>query len=254
MPSVFDLPAGRAMLGGAHALALELDVLTSRQTRRSDQVGPRPVPGSKVWAPNRRVDRAERHLTRTVQTWVAVLARGEVVAPHVVVTGHALARACTWLLWHAHDITTHPLAGDAHRDFTRAARDIATLVDRPPDRVYVGPCWHVTNDVECPADLYAQPGAADVTCPVCRWTIGVRERRAWLEAHYEEVELPAADVSRVLATIGLTVSRSLISVWATRDLLLARGRVNVGGHSRPTYRVGDVKGLAVREAQRRTIA
>lgn len=249
--SVFDSMSGRAARGRTQALAAELDTQTARQTRRGDQTGPRPAPDSKVWAPNGKVDRVERRLTRAVQTWVALLAKGDVVAPHVIVSGNVLARSCTWLLWHAHQIATHPQAGDAWREFTAVADDLGKLVDRPEDRVYVGPCWHqpTPDQPECVSDLYAKPGAASVQCRVCGHVVSVVERRAWLEAHFEEVELPAADVSRVLATIGLQVSRSLVSVWATRGLLTPVGRVNVGGHSRPTYRVGDVKGLAVRAAQ-----
>lgn len=242
--SIWDAPS--LMLGKTQGLAAELDVVRARQQARSDGNGPRPAPGSKVWAPNSRIDRAERELTRAVQHWIAVLASGDVVAPHAVVTGHVLARSCTWLLWHVQQIAVHPQAVDAHRAFVKSARDIERLVDRPEDRVYVGPCWATTAQnggmqPECVSDLYAKPGARQVQCRVCGHVVGVDERRAWLIEHLEEMELPAADCSRAVATIGLTVSRSLISMWATRGRLVSSSKRG----SKPLYRVGDVMGLAV---------
>lgn len=251
--SVFDMTSGRAALGGTKALAAELDTVRARQTRRGDQAGPRPAPDSKVWAPNRKADRVDRDLTKACQQWVALLSRGNIVAPHIILSGNVLARTCTWLLWHVHDIATHPQAGEAWRSFTDCADRLRKLVDRPEDRVYVGPCWYKPNPAMpgdgCQADLYAKPGVADVQCVLCGHKVSVKERRRWLEEHCEDAELPAVDACRVLATIGLTVLGRHVSMWATRGELVAVGRRNVGGHSRPTYRVGDVKALAVRAAQ-----
>lgn len=251
--TVWDTASGRASLGGTKAYAAELDTIRARQTRRGDQAGPRPAPDSKVWAPNAKADRIDRRLTRAVQTWVALLAQGDVVAPHVIVSGNALARSCTWLLWHAHQIATHPLAADAWREFTAIARDLEKLVDRPEDRVYVGPCWHKpggTDDGDgCPADLYAKPGADEVQCVLCGNVIGVKARRQWLEDHFESMELTAADASRALATIGLSVSGEVIRQWATRGHVVSPGRVTIDGRSRAVYRFGDLKARATWEAQ-----
>jgi hypothetical protein len=264
--SPFDLPSGLAMLGGSKALAVELDVARSRMGRRGDQTGPRPAPGSKVWwpfeggreaTPGRaavrprisRLDECERDLTRAVQHWIATLAQGQVVAPHVIVEGHVLARACTWLLWHVHDITIHSQAGDAHRVFCGVADRIEELVDLPEDRVYVGPCFQVVDTVECRADMYAKPADVFVTCSSCGHAVHVEERRHWLADHLEEMELTSTQCQRALAQIGLEVTRSHVDVWAARGSLLSRGRVNVDGRSRALYRVGDVMLLAYKRAE-----
>jgi hypothetical protein len=264
--SPFDLPSGLSMLGGSKALAVELDIARSRQGRRGDQTGPRPAPGSKIWwpfeggreaTPGRaavrprisRLDEAERDLTRAVQHWIATLARGQVVAPHVIVEGHVLARACTWLLWHVHDITVHPQAGDAHRAFTDVAGAIEKLVDRPEDRVYVGPCFQVIDGTECRTDMYAKPGDRVVQCASCGHVVGVEERRAWLADHLEEVELTSIEACRALARIGVEVDDSQVRGWATRGALTSRGKVKKDGRMRPVYRVGDVMLLAYKKAE-----
>jgi hypothetical protein len=264
--SPFDLPSGSAMLGGSKALAVELDVARSRQGRRGDQLGPRPAPGSKIWwpfeggreaTPGRaavrprisRLDEAERDLTRAVQHWVATLAQGEVVAPHVIVEGHVLARACTWLLWHVHDITVHAQAADAHRAFCDVALAIEKLVDRPEDRVYVGPCFQTVDSTECRTDMYARPGEPFVQCASCGHVVKVEERRAWLADHLEEVELTAVESCRALAAVGVVVNDGHVRGWATRGSLLSRGKVRKDGRMRPTYRVGDVMLLAYRAAE-----
>lgn len=248
--SVFDLPSGRAAIGKTQGLAAELDVARSRQTRRGSMNGPRLAPDSKVWVPSTRLDRAEVTLARAVALWVGRLAKADHSIPTIAVTGSTLARACTLLLWHSKDITKHADAAEAHRAFTDAAERIERLVDRPKDRVYAGPCWEWLEDgSKCPTDLYAVPGAKDVQCRTCGIVHDVAYRRQWLADHLEEVELTATNVSRALAQIGLTVSRSHIDVWATRGALISRGRVNVGGRSLALYRVGDVMLLAYKAAE-----
>lgn len=264
--SIFDSPSGRASVGKTQGLAAELDTQRARQTRRGSMNGPRLAPGPKLWWPYQggreavgdvpavkpkqsTLDRVETQLARAVALWVGRLTKADHSIPTITVTGSTLARACTLLLWHSKDITAHPDAAEAHRAFTDAAERIEKLVDRPEDSVYVGPCWHVQDDIECLGELKAKPGAASVQCRVCGHVVGVAERRAWLADHLEEVELTATNVSRALAQIGLTVSRSHIDVWATRGSLISRGRANVGGRSLALYRVGDVMLLAYKAAE-----
>lgn len=258
--SPFDQQSAKSTRGGTKALARELDTLRARQARLGDMNGPRLAPDSKVWWPfeggtngkplrRSRIDRIETDLTVAVRTWIARLHSVDVDAPRSVATGHVLARGCTWLLWHVSDLATHSLAAEAVSAFESVADRLEKLVDRPQDRVYVGPCWAKDeNGVECVADLWAKPGAASVTCRVCGHTVGVEDRKAWLAEHLEEVDLTATDCSRAMATIGLTVTVSQITMWATRGLE-SRGRVNLGERSLALYRVGDVMLLAYKAAE-----
>lgn len=259
--SVFDQQSAKSTRGGTKALARELDTLRARQARLGDMNGPRMAPDSKVWWPfeggtggkplrRSRIDRIESDLTQAVRVWIARLHSVDVDAPRSVATGHVLARGCTWLLWHVQDVAVHPLAAEAVSAFESVADRLERLVDRPQDRVYVGPCWQRDeHGVECVADLWAKPGAASVTCRVCGHTLGVEERKAWLAEHMEDIELTATNCSRAMATIGLSVTVSQITVWATRSALLSRGRVNQGQRSLALYRVGDVMLLAYKAAE-----
>lgn len=270
--SLFDQQSAKSTRGGTKALARELDTLRARQARLGDMNGPRLAPDSKVWWPfeggqggkplrRSRIDRIESDLTQAVRVWIARLHSVDVDAPRSVATGHVLARGCTWLLWHVQDVAVHPLAAEAVSAFESVADRLERLVDRPQDRVYVGPCWKITEEelpagmagplrlFECHADMFAKPGAASASCRVCGHTVGVEDRKAWLAEHMEDIELTATNCSRAMATIGLSVTVSQITVWATRSALLSRGRVNQGQRSLALYRVGDVMLLAYKAAE-----
>jgi LSD1 subclass zinc finger protein len=266
--SVWDLPSSTTSRGGTRALARELDTLRARQARLGDMNGPRLAPDSKVWWPfeggtggkplrRSRIDRIEGDLTRAVRVWIARLHSVDVDAPRSVATGHVLARGCTWLLWHVNDLATHPLAAEAVSQFESVADRLEELVDRPADRVYAGPCWERLPDGgQCQTDLYAVPGAKEVRCRSCGIVHNVEYRKAWLADHMEDIELTATNCSRAMATVGLSVPVSQITVWATRGSLLSRGRVNAGRRSLALYRVGDVMLLAYKAAEdpRRRVA
>jgi hypothetical protein len=100
----------------------------------------------------------------------------------------------------------------------------ARVVDRPPDRVYLGPCvGHVGvadgSEVRCTEELYAVPAKPEFTCPRCGWIYQLAERRAHLLGLTTGLQLGATDCARALAGLGLDVTASRIRVYASRHLI-----------------------------------
>lgn len=257
--SPFDTPHSAATRGGTRSLARELDTpglhvrnfMSGRD--RGQQLRRTPV------------GRVEHDLADAVRTWIAALHRVHVDAPRTVVTGHLLARGCTWLLWHVHDIAVHADAAQAVAAFTAVAARVEWLVDIPAERVYVGSCWHVQDvgyctiddqveyeaEVECRADMYADPDAAVVVCKRCGHPYDIEEHRAWLSSKVGSALATAAELSGALSRFGFETSMSTLRVWADRGLIVAHGTRMIGPkRSVPVYRVDDALAVAVRVDER----
>jgi hypothetical protein len=257
----WDSASSAVALGGTRGLALELDVAAARQSRMAGHNGPRLAPDSKVWAPSDRRDRVDHDLAGAVITWIGRLRDVDVRPPRAVASGAVLARGCTWLLWHVAAITVHPKAAEAVEAFTAVVSDLERLVDRPADQVYVGPCWHVgpegvatwcdldsraEQSNECPADLYAKPGAAVAVCGTCGAGHLVAERQAWLAANVGDTLAPAVEICRALARLQLNVNPGKLRMWVSRGELAAHGTRPIGPkRSVPLYRVDEVLKLAL---------
>lgn len=258
--SPFDTPAGVAHRGGTRSLARELDTpaLHVRAILSGRDRGPTPTRRT-------RVGRIEADLAAGVRTWIATLHKVNVDAPRTVVTGHLLARGCTWLLWHVHDIATHRDAAKAVATFTSVASRLEALVDNPEDRVYVGPCWHAEDvgyctlddqveyvaELECKADLYAAPDAKVVVCRQCGHAYDVETARAWLSSHVGDVLATTRELAGALSQFGLEVTQDKIRVWADRGEILSHGSRPIGPRRTvPLYRVDEVLARALKQRDR----
>jgi hypothetical protein len=257
--SIFDSQSGPASRGGTKAFARELDTpalhVRNLMSRRRGNTALRRTP----------LGRIEGDLAAGVRRWIATLHQVNVDAPRTVVTGHLLARGCTWLLWHVHDIATHVDAALAVETFTSVARRLEALVDNPEERVYVGPCWH-TEDVAyctiedrveyvaelgCKADLYAAKGAPVVVCRECGHAYDVAQARAWLSANVGDVLATTRELAGALAQFGLEVTQDKIRVWADRGEIVPHGSRPAGPkRTVPTYRVDEVLARALKQQER----
>ncbi|MGI5153614.1 hypothetical protein [Microbispora sp. CA-102843] len=146
-----------------------------------------------------------------------------------------------WLASRAETLRHMPEGPDAVDELTAAIVNAEAVVWPPGDHVYVGPCAGEHHGAPCGADLYAPPGAAQVTCRACGATYRVHQRRQWLLGEAEAVLGTATEIARAVTNLGRPVTPERIRQWAHRGCLLARGR---DARGRPLYRVGDVLDLA----------
>jgi len=182
-------------------------------------------------AAERGIDRPPRELYRPMDAWAVLGA---------------------WLCAHVSWLRSSPLGPEAVVKLRAAVRAACSVVDRPPDLAYAGPCRASVVDadglhVECGADLYARPGEPQVTCRACGAAYPLSEQRQWLLAQVEDMLLPATELARAIDGLGVEVTPTAIRKWKQRGRLAPHGH-NVRGH--PLYRVGDVldvvKGVAAR--------
>lgn len=125
---------------------------------------------------------------------------------------------------------------------------------------YAGPCNHCTCGVErCrkpygahgdPVDLYAPRTADTVTCPHCRVSYPMAERRKWLLEQARQELMTATEASRALSGLladtlpeGKKLTAAMIRGWAARGKIAKRPphpRDVERGRTDPRYVVGEL--------------
>lgn len=184
-------------------------------------------------------------LANTVTTWARSVHEYN---PHLLPPAGSTAAAAAWMAGLPNVLALHPAADELHADMLTLVARVRRVIDRPPDRIYAGPCEQATGDGLCPTQLYARPGARTVRCWRCRSEHDVADRREWMIRY-------AADL-RVTATIALGWCRLLLDhdiPQGTWRSWVSRGRITAHGtdrRGRPVYRFGDVRDLALRHVAR----
>lgn len=150
-----------------------------------------------------------------------------------------------WLARHMDRVRQHEAAADILTEVTAAVRQAVRVIDRPPPRVYAGPC-------DCGTDLITKPGRTLVSCPACGATYGIAERIDWMRTRLDDHLGSATYAAAILPGIGVYVTAAMIRGWAFRHQLEVRLIVPArydGGPDQPQYRLGDIITLALaREA------
>lgn len=125
-----------------------------------------------------------------------------------------------------------------------------------------GPCGTVL-DAEtgafCNRVLYADPDKPDVRCPVCGTVWPAAERRRILLERARDVETNIAVIARAALTLldgepSAARLEARIQKWADRGKLERRGSVDLDGHVRKVYRVGDVLDLLLDDTRSRPVS
>lgn len=126
------------------------------------------------------------------------------------------------------------------------------LIDRPADKVYLGPCRTVnpvTQDA-CWVDVLAKPGAAFGTCRECGTRHDVAKSREWLLKSLRGALARPVEIADVLRQFGdAKVGYSTIAAYAAKKLITPKGQ---DGHGRDLFRIGEVLDLHARLAKRAT--
>lgn len=197
-------------------------------------------------------------LDNTIITWHNVIAEDN---PHLPRTATTTAQAAAWLADLPTLVSTHEAAREIHDEITAVVREVERMVDRRPDRLYLGTCgaWLDEHDHdarlayaiyggskrECDGQLYARPSAPVATCRKCEARWDVAERRAWMLDVAEDHLLTAAECCRALAGVGQPLGLSTLGMWSHRGRLTIQGHTDAG---RPLYRLGDVIDLMAGQA------
>lgn len=219
------------------------------------------------------ISKASRRLHATLASWVRVVVeerripRLRTTGPVCLLCTHPSCRSVRvggwpgesmpalsrFLLVHLPWLRRHPAAAEVLADVRGGVRRLEVSMDRAPEQLYAGPCTaRVADDGterECGHDLYAVPGSETVDCQACRAEYKLEERRTWLLGAAKDVIAPATEISRAVSGLGSEVTPDRIRKWVQRGQLVKRGQVVNGRRIDPTYRVGDVMDLLVKDAQ-----
>lgn len=177
-------------------------------------------------------------------------------------TDDAIIEAAMWLTSQTEWLRHHQAADEHFAIIASCARVVEGVARGPSSQRYLGPCgaqlvdvmpvpdgegsWDLVEvdiDTPCPGDIYAREGASDGRCRLCGATVGVGDRRAWLDAEVRSRAFRAVEIAQAY---GINVNT--IRSWAARGQLVAHGHDR---DERPLYNVGDVLDLAAADAARR---
>lgn len=145
-----------------------------------------------------------------------------------------------WLIDHIDWVRMSKHAGQFMSELGREVKRVRSLVDRPPDRVYGGPC-----DV-CGKDLYHPPHAVSMECELCGREFDVYERVEWLLLQAEDYLVTAVEASKALpGLVGRPITTSMIRGLAFRGRLAQhspdpRVGLDAKGNKQYLYRIGEV--------------
>lgn len=155
------------------------------------------------------------------------------VPPGYVDTTAGIAR---WLSHHVMAIAASVGAGQAADEITAAVDAAVRMIDRPPARLYIGPCGEAHEVGRCDADIYVTMGAAQARCPACGATHSVDRRREQLRAQVRGILGTAAELARLLPWIlDAPITRKRITYYSRLRLITPR---SVGGET--MYQIGEL--------------
>ncbi|MCW2881918.1 MAG: hypothetical protein JWQ95_6018 [Sphaerisporangium sp.] len=167
----------------------------------------------------------------------------------VTVPMHSAATLARYLLGNVEWLRHHPAGADAVTEIRDAVRDVRHAIDLPNVRVYLGAC----ND--CGEGLYAREGASQAACRTCvtpdgeRPVYEVTERRQWMLATIEDLEMTTPQAAHALSVLIREIKPAMIHTWHARDKL-SPVSVDERGHSR--FRIPDVAALMLQAGKAKT--
>lgn len=151
-------------------------------------------------------------------------------------------------LW-GDDVTAlrrNPDAGKAVARIGTAIKQAYRAIDRMQDRHYLGQCMFEEDGLTCHAEVWARPGAHQVTCGQCEVTHEVAERRAWLLEHARDMLFTVREASEMMGTVGgITVTQAMIRGYIHRKRIAYRP----GG---TRIRLGDLLTVVLDDSERRS--
>ena len=198
----------------------------ARQTRFAAEPGTRT---SGTTTPGLAVDHhAGTHLAR-LQTVVARLAvdtaRVTTTTPRQATWG-AVAR---WLDGEVAVIRMQEWAPTRLADLRRVMASAERHIDRPPVRLYLGPCDQPgPDDGHCPGEYRATDGDQDAVCTACGREVDVKARKRQLLDDAQDRWLTAVEIERLTASLGQRVADSTVDAWGVRGQC-RRQRLTVDG-------------------------
>lgn len=229
----------RGQMPGLYA---ELEVTLTRQDKLTTAGDKVKGQGETALMFNAAASEVKWVLDNTITTWARDVAE---TYPHRPLMATSTPEAAEWMADGAGLLAEHPAAKELHDEITDVAQQVRRIIDRPVDRVALGECGAVVDDVTCTQKLDAMPHHVQVHCPTCGTTWDTRKRQEQLARSVDDQLDNAATIAHALFSLGYTVTPAMIRGYAHRGKLTAHGPLPGDSMERPRYRVGDVMDLLI---------
>lgn len=218
----------RRDLQAVPALLVELDITLARQSHTAQPGAGR---GSADPLPlDLAASSAAHALRNAVAGWVRCLLDDAPKAPSLT----ARDDPALWLANLASTVRTLPWAADCAEDIARHVQIARTVIDLPTELSFIGRCG-------CGAPCYAEADASYARCRACGGQLDVHAQRALQAEQLADRALPAANVVRILLSLGRQVPLTCVRDWRNAGRITAAA---VDRDGRPLYRLGDALKLS----------
>jgi hypothetical protein len=118
-----------------------------------------------------------------------------------------------------------------------AVKNAYRAIDRMQDRQYLGQCLFEEDGLTCHAEIWAKPGAHQVTCTQCEITHDVYERRKFMLKKADGMLCTVREASQYIGSYGdLVITESTIRSYISKGRIGYHGKV--AGSS--VIRLGDL--------------
>jgi hypothetical protein len=120
-------------------------------------------------------------------------------------------------------VRRHPQAAGILSGVGKCVKNAYRAIDRMQDRTYLGQCLYEEDGATCHAEVWAKPGAHQVTCTQCGITHEVHERRQWLLKQASDMICTVREASQYIGSYGeMRVTETTIRNWINRGQLATR--------------------------------
>jgi hypothetical protein len=180
---------------------------------------------------------ARANLRHSLVTWVQMCHEAGVrnSSPTPGLPKDTLADISRWLLWRVDGLTLLDIGPDAVDEITNAAAYCHRLIDRRPERQYLGRC-----DLCQAGSVYATPGGRWARCEACDTAVDADTIKTKLLAELDDRLCTAAEIAHLSTYLGLKSGReqvrNRINQWHTRGLITNESMLD----GDPAFRFGAV--------------
>lgn len=185
---------------------------------------------------------ARRTLHGLLVTWVRFCEEEHVPhqSPKDGLPDDNLPALSRWLLWRVDGLARRDIGAEAVDEITDAVAACHRVIDRSPQREFVGPC-------QCGKDLYRRAAASTVTCQSCGERYDPEAMLAWMQGQIMGRLVTAREGAGLLAKFGLPVALNTVKQWPKRGRIAPHGKDAKG---EATYLFDDLVTLAAKGGAR----
>lgn len=163
---------------------------------------PNERPSPVAWGPSD----ARSHLRQILASWVRYCDEERVRNSDYRdgLPANDLAAMSRWLLWRVDGLMLIDIGAEAVDEITSAVAHCHRLIDRPPDKQFLGECR------ECGGDLYAVRGAKTARCMVCGQAVDAEAVRTALLERLDDQLMTAAEIARASTFLDIKADRDAV--------------------------------------------